>query len=181
MCCCHIRNRFSALSSLHPPWFCFQTAAVDWNGLGSSVPSRQLQQGLVGTRIPAQCGQLWVHIPRGWASPPCKALGPHGGHGHFTLCHVQSALGSTAPCGMRTGPGTLWRGDGSNAGHGTAAPAGPTPTAAACCPGEAELLSCPAQVPGGQGIIFIEFAAGLRLWRISFISRDLPWLLLIIT
>lgn len=53
-------------------------------------------------------------------------------------------------------------------------PAQPPQPPHGCSPRELRLLPSPVQVPGGQGIIFISFAAGLRLWGVSFASRAFP-------
>lgn len=117
------------------------------------------------------------------------------GHQHFTACPVHSAVGTGGARGARQ-PGAAaveeqsprraaagpWGSDlPHRSQHSPMQPAGPhnAPMQPAqpphsCSPWGLRLLPSPAQVPGGQGIIFISFPAGLRLWGVSFTSRAFP-------
>lgn len=123
---------------------------------------------------------------RSWGLARGKALGPHGGHGcfSFTPCHLQSTLGTVGTPWHedRTGHPAAWGWEQSQAQSSSPhRPRAHCSSAFACSPGEMELLSSPARVPGARGIIFISFAAGLGLWRVSFMPRAFPRLLLITT
>lgn len=148
------------------------------------APART-QQGSVPTD-PARGGRLLAH------ARSCE------GHQHFTTHPVQSAVGMGGAWGARQ-PGAAAVEE--QLPHSTAAgpwglelphrsqhgptrptwphsppmqPAQPRQPPHGCSPRELRLLPSPVQVPGGQGIIFISFAAGLRLWGVSFASRAFP-------
>lgn len=123
------------------------------------------------TRGPVNVTSILPHAP-------CRVLWGRGEHGGSTggargaRQPGAAAVEEQSPCRAAAGP---WGSElPHRSQHSPMQPAQPPQPPHSCSPRGLRLLPSPGQVPGGQGIIFISFPAGLRLWGVSFTSRAFP-------